>query len=128
MHRAAYYGSYEAIDFCLKFTKLRIDAKDAFGDSPLHAAATNFHVACLRLMIRHPKCAEFAHIYLRQKNKAGQSPLGILRVALENWAQEKQRGTAVAAGVSDAELLDYLYQDTVPPLFGALLGKGKGTE
>lgn len=100
------------MELLLQFTTLKIHSKDALGDSPLHAAASNFHVACVRLMATHHRTQDASHIHLQAKNKAGKSPLGMLKDCIERLAARQQSGSTVT--VSDNDLFGYIYQEAVP--------------
>jgi ankyrin repeat protein len=125
LHRAAHFGSFGAIELCLRFTSLKIHTKDSLGNSPLHAAAANFHVGCLRLMVTHPRFESTSHIYLRTKNKADKSPLILLKDCIEQLAAKKQAGSTVT--VSENDLYAYLYQETIPVQLLFLADKARET-
>jgi hypothetical protein len=78
----------EAIILILKATSLKVSSKDVYGDSPLHLAARNFHITCLRIMLFHEEDSDKATKYLNLSNKKGETPFsivfGVIAKYLEN--------------------------------------------
>lgn len=123
LHRAAFYGSYEAISFCLNFTDLKIYSKDSQDNTPLHFAAFNFHVSCIRFMIRHRAFEENSQIYLKIKNKKNESPVGIIIAHLKRLFESKNG--MLKQEILEIDVLNYLYNEKIPEMFVKILSKVK---
>lgn len=112
MHRAAYQGSYEAVNFCLEYTNLKIYSGDFQGDTPLHFAAQNFNISCLRLMLNHKRFEEKSHVHLKVKNKKGETVMGLIQKSIEEIVGIREFAGKVQ--LTENDILGYLYHNVVP--------------
>ena len=121
MHRASYFGNYEAVFFCLNFTDLKIYSLDYEDNTPLHFAAKNFHIECLRLMLKHKRFEEKSLSYLFYENKHGKTVINMIVESIDILV--KSKNSFLKKNITDGEIIAYIYNRSVPEWLENLIAK-----
>jgi len=70
LHKAAFWGHAETVKFLLDECKLDVNAKDVYGDTPLHDAVKFYHPSVVEILV-----ARKADVNI--KNKEGKDPVAL---------------------------------------------------
>lgn len=108
LHRAAFHGCEHSIRKILERTNLKVTSRDVYGDTPLHLAARNFHIHCLRIMLLGNLPLEKANKFLHAPNKKGESPFSLVQGTITRYITHNSKNPNYKYAPNDSDVVKFI--------------------